>query len=75
MVPTVAILAEQLIDLGAKYGARKVESGANLILQISDDESTFSNMLGEKIPTTSPLQTYLDLRAMDGLGEETAMAI
>jgi hypothetical protein len=32
-------------------------------------------MLEEKIPTTSPLQTYLDLRATDGRGEEAAMAI
>lgn len=71
MVPTAAILSEPLNDLGV----RKVDSGANLILQISDDESTFSNLLGDKIPTTSPLQTYLDLRAMDGRGEDAAMAI
>ncbi len=75
IVPTRAILAEQLIDLTTNYGARKVDSGANLVLQISDDESYFSNRLGEPIPTTSPLQTYVDLRAMDGRGEEAAMAI
>ncbi|MCY2974548.1 MAG: type IV toxin-antitoxin system AbiEi family antitoxin [Planctomycetota bacterium] len=75
IVPTRAMLAEQFIDLSTNYGARKVDSGANLALQISDDESCFSNRLGEPIPTTSPLQTYLDLRAMDGRGEEAAMAI
>ncbi len=31
--------------------------------------------LGETLQTTSPLQTYLDLRAIDGRGEEAAMAI
>lgn len=75
MVPTRAILAEPLIDLVSNYGARNVESGANLVLQISDDESYFHNRLGDTLPTTSPLQTYLDLRAMDGRGEEAAMAI
>lgn len=75
MVPTIAILAEPLVDFLTNYGARKVDSGANLTLQISDDESYFSNRLGETIQTTSPLQTYLDLRAMDGRGEEAAVAI
>ncbi len=42
---------------------------------ISDDESYDSSTLGHMIPTTSPLQTYLDLRALDGRGEEAAMAI
>lgn len=75
MVPTSAILAGPLIDLITNYGARKVDSGANLILQIQDDASYFSNRFGETLPTTSPLQTYLDLRAMDGRGEEAAMSI
>jgi hypothetical protein len=75
MVPTRAILAEPLVDLTTNFGARKVDSGANLVLQISDDESYLSNRLGEMLQTTSPLQTYLDLRAMDGRGEEAAMAI
>ena len=75
MVPTRAILAEAFIDLVSNYGARKVDSGANLILQVSDDESYYSNRLGETLQTTSPLQTYLDTRAMNGRGEEAAMAI
>ena len=75
IVSTSAIQAEPLVDLTAQYGARSVDSGSNLILQISDDESYFSNRLGEALQTTSPLQTYLDLRAMDGRGEEAAMAI
>ena len=75
MVPSMAILAESFADLNANYGARKVDSGANLILNISDDESYYINRLGEKLRTTSPLQTYLDLRSMAGRGEEAAMAI
>ena len=75
MVPAIAILAEPIMDLVNNYGARKVDSGANLILQISDDESYFSNRLGETLQTTSPLQTYLDLKVMNGRGEEAAMAI
>jgi hypothetical protein len=75
MVPTIAILAEPFNDLITNYGARKVDSGANLVLQVSDDESYFNNRLGETLPTTSPLQTYLDLRVMDGRGEDAAMAI
>lgn len=75
MVPTRAVLAEPLIDLAGNYGAREVDSGANLVLQITDDESYLSNPMSVTLPTTSPLQTYLDLRAMDGRGEEAAMAI
>jgi hypothetical protein len=75
MVSTEAILAESLIDLRSNFGARKVDSGANLILHVPDDECTFNNLLGEKISITSPLQTYLDLRTMDGRGDEAALAI
>jgi len=75
MVTTSAILAEPFINLITKYVVRKVDSGANLILQISDDESYYSNRTGEPQQTTSPLQTYLDLLAMNGRGEEAASAI
>jgi hypothetical protein len=75
MVSTEAILEESLIDLRSNFGARKVDSGANLILHVPDDECTFNNLLGEKISITSPLQTYLDLRTMDGRGDEAALAI
>ncbi len=75
MVSTSAILAEPLLDLTTQYSARKVDSGANLVLQISDDASYYSNRFGDTLQTTSPLQTYLDLRAMEGRGEDAAMAI
>ncbi len=75
MVYSSVIPAEPFIDLVTKYGARKVDSSANLNLQISDDESHFSNRLGDTLQTTSPLQTYLDLSVMDGRGEEAATAV
>lgn len=75
LVTTRATLAEPMIKLFNQYGARKVESGANLILQITDDESYLSNRVGDTLNATSALQTYLDLMAMDGRGEEAAMAI
>lgn len=75
MVPKRAILAEPLVDLVRNYGARTVDSGGNLVLQIADDDSYFHNRQGNTQPITSPLQTYLDLRALDGRGEEAAMAI
>jgi hypothetical protein len=75
MVSKNAILADTLNDLITNFGVRPVDSGANLILQISADESYLSNRMGDNIQTTSPLQTYLDLRAMDGRSEEAARAI
>lgn len=74
MVSTNAILAERFFDFTIQYGARKVDSGANLILQISDDQIYFSNRLGDTLQTTSPLQTNPDLRAMDGRWEEATKA-
>jgi hypothetical protein len=75
MVPARAILAEPRLRLVKHYGAREVDSGANLVLQIADDESYFCNRVGETLPTTSPVQTYLDLMATGGRGEEAAVAI
>ncbi len=75
LVTKRATLAEPMLKLVNQYGARKVESGANLILQITDDESYLSNRVGDALKTTSTLQTYLDLMAMDGRGEDAAVAI
>jgi hypothetical protein len=75
MVSRDASLDESLTELTSNYGARQVETGANLVLQICDDESYLSHRLGESLQTTSPLQTYLDLSAMNGRSEEAAMAI
>ena len=75
MVSKDASLDESLTELIRDFDARPVETGANLVLQICDDESYLSHRLGESLQSTSPLQTYLDLRAMNGRGAEAAMAI
>ena len=59
-------------------GAKRVETGANLLLWRPFDSSVFANSespnRAEK-PFTSALQTYLDLRRLAGRGEEAAAAI
>ncbi len=75
MVSKDASLDESITELTRNYGARPVETGSNLVLQICDDESYLSHRLGNSLQTTSALQTYLDVRAMNGRGEEAAMAI
>ncbi len=57
--------------------AKEVDSGANLILLEAADEGVFEGVLSgsEGAPTTSALQTYLDLWKAGGRGEEAATAI
>lgn len=75
LVSAEAIRDESLVSLREQCGAKRVDSGANLILQISEDESHFSGRVSEPLQTTSPLQTYLDLMSMGGRGEEAANAV
>jgi len=75
LVTAKATLHDPMQKLAKDYGAKAVDSGANLILQIADDESYFSNKVGDTLKTTSPLQTYLDLMAMNGRAQEAAAAI
>ena len=58
-------------------GAKEVDSGANLVLLEAADEGVFSGVRAgnEEAPTTSALQTYLDLWQAGGRGEEAATAI
>lgn len=56
-------------------GAKQVESGANLLLLVPFDRSVFINHGGQAERTTSPLQTYLDLKSMGGRGEEAAESV
>lgn len=75
LVTAKATLPEPMQKLAKDYGAKSVDSGANLTLQIADDESYFSHVEGDTQKTTSPLQTYLDLNAMHGRAHEAAAAI
>jgi hypothetical protein len=57
--------------------AKEVDTGANLILLEAADEGVFENIHfgNEGVPTTSALQSYLDLWQAGGRGEEAASAI
>ncbi len=69
-------LSKKLLDsLRDDCGAKQVESGANLVLLTPYDQSVFTRTEAGPQQTTSPLQTYLDLRAMAGRGEEAAEAL
>lgn len=63
----------------AKFGnAKRVESGANVVLRLTYDPAVF---LGERdlgdppLKTVSALQLYLDLHQLQGRGEEAAQAV
>jgi len=70
-----AFRLEELESLRAATGAREVESGANLILLTPFDDSVFVRASSTPEQTTSPLQTYLDLKLMTGRGTEAAEAV
>lgn len=57
--------------------AKEVESGANLVMLEASDEGVFAGVRcgGDGVPTTSALQSYLDLWQAGGRGEEAATAI
>jgi len=58
-------------------GAKEVDSGANLVLLEAADEGVFDGVRAgsDGTPTTSALQSYLDLWQAGGRGEEAATAI
>lgn len=61
-----------------ELGAKRVESGHNLVIWRPFDRSVFASgrEIGPRhIPVTSPLQTYLDLTKSAARGEEAAKAI
>lgn len=63
------------ISLKTDCGARKVDSGANLVLLTPFDQSVFTQKQKAPEQMTSPLQTWLDLQAITGRGEEAAEAV
>jgi hypothetical protein len=70
-----ALKPSALESLRADCGAKEVESGANLVLLTPFDEGVFVRRMQTPEQTTSPLQTYLDLKTMAGRGEEAAGAV
>ena len=57
-------------------GAKRVDSGANLVLAVPEDPFVFyQSRTIDDIAVVSPLQLYLDLRKQPGRGEEAAQEI
>jgi hypothetical protein len=56
--------------------AREVDTGANCTLWITDDSAVFTNARElDGVKVVSPLQLYLDLKALAGRGEDAAQEI
>ncbi len=70
-----ALDAPRLESLHRSCGAKEVESGANLMLLTPFDRSVFVQRVSDPEPTTSPLQTFLDLQSMAGRGSDAAEAV
>jgi hypothetical protein len=69
---------ELLGELADKYGVKRVDSGANVLLWRPYDSSVFASAQsgqGRNLSATHPLQTYLDAKRLAGRGEEAAAAI
>jgi len=65
-----------LKDLLSHIDARKVETGANCTLWITDDPAVFTYMREfDGVKVVSPLQLYLDLKVLAGRGEDAAQEI
>lgn len=65
-------------QLAAKYGATRVDTGANMYLWRPFDRSVFAGSIVAGKPAlsvTSALQTYLDLKRSAGRGEDAANAV
>lgn len=66
-----------LDQMAAVYGAKRVDTGANLTLWRAYDPSVFAfSASGDEAPTTtSPIQTYLDVSKLPGRGEDAAKTV
>jgi hypothetical protein len=65
-----------LIDFLEHIDAKKVDTGANCTIWLTDDPAVFSDARElDEVSIVSPLQLYLDLRQLAGRGEEAAEEI
>lgn len=67
-----------LDDLEKIIGSKQVDSGANLIVLVPDDDGVFYKRRPEEpwsLGRTNPIQTWLDLKNVGGRGEEAAEAL
>lgn len=68
--------ADVVKDLVEHLEARRMDSGANLVLVVPKDSFVFYQLRTiDGIGVVSPLQLYLDLRKQPGRGEEAAQEI
>lgn len=61
-----------------KAEAKPVDSGANIVVLFPEDDGVFYGQIQEdttKLPSTNPVQTYVDLSHAGGRGDEAAEAI
>ncbi len=64
---------DRLSDLLAHLDARRVDTGANCTLWLTDDTAVYADAKEvEGVKIVSPLQLYLDLSNLPGRGEEAA---
>ncbi|MBO4394821.1 MAG: hypothetical protein J5819_00555 [Eubacterium sp.] len=70
------IAAKNAYDFMEKAGLKEVDSGANVILFIANNDDVFVDIREKDgMPVVSPVQVYFDLMRMQGRGEEMAEAI
>jgi hypothetical protein len=67
-----------LDDFEEMVRAKRVDSGANIVVLIPEDDGVFYEnqfRMGRSLGRTNPVQTWLDLKHAGGRGEEAAEAI
>lgn len=77
-VDSRAFNREILDKLNSYQGGKPVETGANLLLWRPFDQAVLPRSQSAnqaEMPSTSPIQTFLDLKRLSGRGEEAATAI
>jgi hypothetical protein len=74
--PRVTAYVDNVDDVAAALGLKRVSSGANVVLIRPYDEGVyFGAALRDGAPVVSAIQAYLDLITSKGRGEEAARAI
>jgi hypothetical protein len=73
----IYVRARDTREVQKVLAAKEVDSGANLVILETADEGVFNGVRfgTDGVPTTSALQSYLDLWQAGGRGEEAATAI
>jgi hypothetical protein len=65
-------------EIGKLPDVKEVDTGENLVVYFPEDDGVFYGQEGDhhgRLPSTSPIQTYLDLSHCGGRGQEAAEAL